>query len=102
MKCVSVRDRLNKNTSEGTMTDIEKTAWGEGPWQQEPDRAEWEHAGLPCLAIRHPFFGHWCGYVGVPPSHAYYGKETDIPQVDVHGGLTYAKAAKAGDVCYVA
>ena len=79
---------------------IDKSLWGEGPWQHEPDRAEWEHAGLPCLAIRHPHSGHWCGYAAVPPQHPYHGRGQEEVDVDVHGGLTYAKACHA-DVCHV-
>ncbi len=29
---------------------LPKPAWGPGPWQAEPDRVEWTHAALPCLA----------------------------------------------------
>lgn len=82
---------------------IDKSAWGEGPWTAEPDRAEWEHAGFPCLAVRGPdFSGHWCGYVAVPPGHPLHGKRYDDESVnvDVHGGLTYAQAC-AGDICHV-
>lgn len=54
---------------------IDKTAWGDGPWQDEPDKKQWrdEATGLPCLAVRGPG-GHWCGYVGVGPSHPWHGK----------------------------
>ena len=80
---------------------IDKTTWGDGPWQHEPDRAEWEHAGLPCLAVRAG--GHWCGYAAVPPGHPWYGvpySEYDTVNVDVHGGLTYSDACQ-GHVCHV-
>lgn len=39
---------------------IDKSAWGPGPWQDEPDRVEWEHAGLPCLMVRSRDLGQWC------------------------------------------
>lgn len=62
-------------TTEPERQPIDKSAWGDGPWTSEPDRAEWEHAGLPCLALRGPeFSGHWCGYVAVPPGHPMHGK----------------------------
>lgn len=79
---------------------IDKSKWGDGPWQAEPDRAEWEYAGFPCLAVRHSRSGHWCGYVGVPPNHPLHGKSYDVPNVAIHGGLTYA-AACDGHVCHV-
>lgn len=45
-----------------TETWIDKTTWGEGPWQHEPDRVDWydEGTGLPCLMIRNAI-GAWCG-----------------------------------------
>jgi hypothetical protein len=80
---------------------IDKSQWGDGPWLTEPDRLEWEHAGLPCLAVRGPeFSGHWCGYVAVPPGHPLHGKHYDTPDVNVHGGLTYADKCD-GAVCHV-
>ena len=54
-------------------TPIDKATWGDGPWQTEPDRVEWTHAGLPCLALRNKTFGGWCGYAAVPPGHPLHG-----------------------------
>lgn len=42
------------------------------PWSQEPDRLDFEADGLKCAMRRGPF-GHWCGYVGVPASHPWFG-----------------------------
>src|SRR5262252_4875039 len=68
---------------------IPKAEWGDGPWQTEVDREDFEHAGFPCLALRN-HYGCWCGYVGVPAGHpAYQQAYTDV-NVEVHGGLTYA------------
>lgn len=64
-------------------TWIDKSAWGEGEWQYEPDRIEWERYGLPCLMIRHSFFGCWRGYVAVLPSHQCYQKSCH--EVDIEG-----------------
>lgn len=79
---------------------IDKSAWGDGPWQHEPDRVEWDHAGLPCLALRGQRSGNWCGYAAVPPGHPLHGKHFDATDVDVHGGLTYANRC-AGHICHV-
>lgn len=84
---------------------IDKSAWGPGPWQDEPDRKEWRHAGFVCLIVRVPSHGALCGYVGVPPGHPWHGKgydevETAFPDVSVHGGLTYADQC-GGRVCHV-
>src|SRR4051812_22063009 len=80
-------------------TNADKSKWGDGPWQQEPDRLQWEHAGLTCIAHRN-HGGAWCGYVGLPPGHPAHGLGyNDVHGVDVHGGLTYAEAC-AGHVCH--
>jgi hypothetical protein len=77
----------------------DKSTWGDGPWRYEPDRLDFEHEGLACLLHRGPG-GHWCGYVGVPPTHALYGKGYDDADVNVHGGLTYASKC-SGTICHV-
>jgi len=71
----------------------------DGPWQGEPDRLEFEHAGMPCLLLRN---SSWCGYVGVPPGHPWHGRDYDevLPYPDVHGGLTYAASCN-GLICHV-
>jgi len=78
---------------------FDKSTWGEGPWQTEPDRLEWEHAGLPCLA-RRIHHGNWCGYAAVPPGHPLHGKHYDDVELDAHGGLTYASRC-SGEICHV-
>ena len=35
--------------------------------------------------------GHRCGYVRVPPSHPLHGTGYEVPNVEVHGGLTFAE-----------
>lgn len=79
---------------------IDKSSWGPGPWQSEPDRVEFEHAGFPCLMLRQPRLGHWCGYVAVPPGHPWHGKGYDDVDARAHGGLTYAEKCSGG-VCHV-
>jgi hypothetical protein len=88
----------------------DKTTWGDGPWQQEPDKRQWPDTatGLPCLVLRRVDHGHWCGYVGVEPGHPLYGilynrcalrstpcdpepcDHTPGMLLSVHGGLTYS------------
>lgn len=85
---------------------IDKSKWGQGPWQREPDRVEWSSQGVPCLMRRHPSAGHWCGYVAVPPGHPWHQKDFaadwDLPdpRPEVHGGITYA-AECDGPICHV-
>lgn len=72
-------------------TTVDKTTWGPGPWQTEPDKRQWQDptTGLPCLIVRGPL-GALCGYVGLTDSHPLFQHDYDDVNVDVHGGLTYA------------
>lgn len=83
----------------------DKSGWPAGPWNDEPDKIQWPDAatGLPCLAVRHPSLGHWCGYVGVPEDHPFFGKSyvgfcsdgKTFPEV--HGGFTYFDLCDPGE-----
>lgn len=79
--------------------------WGEGPWNAEPDREEFMHAGLPCLVVRHwnekpgpeqgQGKGSLNGYVFVPEGHPAFGKRDLDPDPSVHGGLTWRSTPEA-------
>jgi hypothetical protein len=74
---------------------IDKSTWGEGPWQTEPDELDWTDAvtGLRCRILRNPRMGMLCGYVEVPPEHPLFGRHYDgvNARVEVHGGATFAE-----------
>lgn len=95
-------------------TTVDKSTWGHGPWQGEPDKLQWidEATGLDCLIVRGPS-GALCGYVGVPEGHPYFGVEyhgcTITPAcgedycghrperaIEVHGGLTFSDFCHEG------
>lgn len=78
---------------------IDRSKWSSGPWDNEPDRVDFEHAGLPCLLLRNPF-GAWCGYAAVPPGHPLHGTDADDAELDVHGGVTYADRCQS-PICHV-
>jgi hypothetical protein len=84
----------------------DRSLWGRGPWDDEPDRAVWvdEDTGLDCLVCRSNGLGSWCGYVGLPPGHPWYGLGYDDIPAQAHGGLTYS-APCDGDpesgICHV-
>lgn len=60
------------------------------PFLYEKDRVEFKSHGFNCLMVRNDM-GCWCGYVGLPPTHKYYGKSYDeLNHITVHGGLTYS------------
>lgn len=74
----------------------DKSSWGPGPWQSEPDKVQWRDEATGAL----------CGYVGVPPSHPAFGKFYDDVDVEVHGGLTFADKCHESDdegrgICHV-
>lgn len=81
--------------------EYQKEKWGRGPWDHEPDRIEWEHAGFDCLAIRN-IMGVWCGYVAVPAGHPLYRIDYNRADnfVKVHGGVTYSDKC-AGHICHI-
>lgn len=102
--------------TERVYTTVDKSEWGDGPWQDEPDKIQWTDAetGLPCLVKRHSSLGHLCGYVGVSEGHPAFEKDYDDVRVaggsedgwpDVHGGLTYAAHCEEGDeamaICHI-
>jgi hypothetical protein len=76
----------------------DKSQWGIGDWQQEPDKKQWkdEATGYPCLIVRSRI-GASCGYVGVPIGHPYFGLDYDKPEIEVHGGLTFADTCQVGN-----
>jgi hypothetical protein len=83
-----------------TFKTIDRAAlgWPSGEWDSEPDKMQWpdEATGLPCLAVRHPRSGNWCGYVGVAEGHPLFGKDYDDADLEVHGGITFAEACRPG------
>lgn len=87
-------------------TPVDRTGWGAGPWDGEPDRIEWEHAGRPCLILRASTTGALCGYAAVDPGHplhgvSYWDTYDLIEYPDVHGGLTYSDACDGGRICHI-
>lgn len=52
----------------------DKSAWGNGPWQNEPDKAQGmdEATGYDTLIVRN-HGGALCGYVGIPETHPLFG-----------------------------
>lgn len=89
----------------------DKSKWGDGPWQNEPDKAQWidETTGLDCLIVRNPM-GALCGYVGVPEGHRLHGVEYYEVDgaIEVHGGLTFSDSCspatekgEAYGICHV-
>lgn len=75
----------------------DKAGFAPGPWQQEPDRVEFEFAGFACLMHRGSL-GSWCGYVAVPPGHPAYGM-SNLDFLFVHGGVNYTSHCN-GPICH--
>jgi hypothetical protein len=87
-----------------TWTTADKSTWGPGPWQDEPDKIQFtdERTGLPCL-IRRSRHGSLCGYVGVSEGHPWF--ERGDMEVVVHDEISYAAFCQEGDeaetICHV-
>ncbi len=84
---------------------LEKSGWGDGPWQHEPDKVQWQDADtdLPCLIVRGYTSGALCGYVGVHKTHSCFGKDyEDVDaKLQVHGGITFSsKCNPNGKICH--
>lgn len=89
----------------------DKTGWGPGPWQDEPDKMQFvdQATGLPCLIVRSPSSGSLCGYVGVPETHKAFELHYDaelVRGINVHGGLTFSNHCTKGGaeethICHV-
>lgn len=60
-----------------TKVTIDKSSWPSGPWQDEPDEADWtdEVTGYFCMIRRVPWLGTLCGYVRVPDDHLLHGMD---------------------------
>ncbi|MDR8873578.1 hypothetical protein [Burkholderia multivorans] len=50
-------------------------------WKSEPNEEVFEAHGMKCKIRRVSWSGHLCGYVGVPESHPWFGKDynADVP-----------------------
>ena len=83
----------------GSPEAAERERWPKGPWDDEPDHAEFVHVGFPCLIHRNNM-GAWCGYVGVPPGHPWHGKPYEDVDASAVGGLSYSEACQ-GSICHV-
>lgn len=73
--------------------EIDKSAWGDGPWKVEPDAAVWYdlHTGLKCQIARNPGFGSLLGYVQIPwwvPNNLITWVDAESA-FEVHGGVTF-------------
>ncbi len=78
---------------------IDKSEWGDGPWQDEPDLLQWCSGTPPhyeCQIARTDWAGTWAGYVAVPTGHPAHGKARTQLDVEVHRGLTFAEEGVNG------
>jgi hypothetical protein len=96
-----------------TWTTADKSAWGPGPWQDEPDKEQFsdEATGLPCLILRNRR-GALCGYVGVTEGHPWFKQGCEDIRINgvravVHSGdgVTYTDFCQEGPeaetICHV-
>lgn len=87
--------------SEVTEYKVDKSTWGAGAWQSEPDRLDFIAHGFACIALRHERYGNFCGYVGVPREHPLYGKpHAELGALEMHGYEVNYAAPCGGHVCH--
>lgn len=78
---------------------IDKSTWGDGPWQDEPDLLQWCAAEPPhyeCQIQRSDIAGCLNGYVALPIGHPMHGKPFEQIPASAHRGLTYAEEGAGG------
>lgn|GEM_PF-2034072 len=70
---------------------LPKSQWGDGPWQNEPDKKQWldEITGFPCLIHRGIIPGTLNGYVGIGEDSPLFGVDQEKINAETHGGITY-------------
>lgn len=73
---------------------IDKSSWGQGEWQEEPDLILWQdaHSGLFAMASRDEDFGNLCGYVAVPPGHRLHGADLCDSGLTAYGGVNFSSS----------
>ena len=94
-----IKDDLNPDTWAGY--DLPEDYRLQLPWFNEIlwDSEIHEHASLKFRVLRMSW-GTWNGYVFLPKGHIFHGKnlnDTEIEDLQVHGGVTYA--ALGGGIC---
>lgn len=95
MERIEYRDIIDRNRFEES-----------GPWDDEPDKIQWQDAtGYPCLIVRNGG-GALCGYVGVSEGHPMFGKDYEAAEdLAVHGGITFAGPCQEDDkehgICHI-
>ncbi len=78
---------------EGEVLPVKIPEWGDGVWDDEPDLISWVdgYTKYPMCLKRNVMMGNWCGYVGIPKKHFYYGNDYgDHWEIVCHGGLSYS------------
>ena len=77
---------------------FDKSDWGDGAWQTEPDLVMWLAKTVPhyrCQVSRN-FFGSLSGYVAIPPGHPAHGVEYErIEWLPLHRALSFSGRATA-------
>ena len=88
---------------------VDRSKWGPGPWDKEPDEWFWydESTSYLCLVRRHPIAGTLCGYVGVGQGNPLFKKAYDPANIteeefdtwnnlQVHGGVSFVGKIRWG------
>ena len=99
LRCVEVHsaqaeellDDAKKIVRTALMELVRKSPEVNEVWKDEPEVIWFRANGFQCQVARHMSQGHLCGYIRVGSDHPWYGKDFNNVDVEVHGGLTFAR-----------
>ena len=57
-----------------------------GKWSSEPDLCRWNYKELPCLVVRDMSIGTWKGFVGLSPTHPFFGLKLE-EVLNIHSAI---------------
>lgn len=80
-------------------TLYDKSSWGPGPWQDEPDDVRWSDSvtGIRCLLWRSSGVGRWCCHCALPGNHPWERLAADEIRLPTVGRSITSKGIVNGD-----
>jgi hypothetical protein len=92
-------EQILRGVPKTVRTLYDKSSWGPGPWQDEPDDVRWSDSvtGIRCMLWRASGVGRWCGHCSLPGGHPWERlRAEDIPVSTVGHAIT-SKGVVNGD-----
>lgn len=73
------------------MEKLDRSSWGSGPWDNEPDYHEVRYRGYKIVLVRSNL-GFWCSYIGIP-TKSKWSTEEYYDQINTAWGVTWNETA---------